>query len=138
MRFSCLRLAGLALCVGSALGGGCCASGGRVATRCQPAAEICDGVDNDCNMVIDDVAGSGVPCTLSGCAGTMRCNGPVFECVANIVAETCDDTDQDCDGVIDDGVPNCACAGGGAPSPEVCDGIDNNCNEAIDEGIVGC
>ncbi|MBI4701985.1 MAG: hypothetical protein HY744_12675 [Deltaproteobacteria bacterium] len=94
-----------------------CTGGKLVCTPSQPpAAEICDGLDNDCNGQIDDgLAGGGGACStgLSGpCGqGTMKCTGGSLKCVqtVNPVAEACGDgIDNNCNGQVDDG-----CGGGG-------------------------
>ncbi len=116
-----------------------CGSGTRSTSRCEPWAEICDGIDNDCNRAIDDVPGSGASCSLPTCAGTMRCQGGALACVANTDPEVCNNADDDCDGVRDNGVARCACANDGAPAPaEICNGIDDDCDEMIDEDLPGC
>jgi hypothetical protein len=109
--------------------GGCvsaCASGFVDADRnptngceCQltnNGVETCDGVDNDCNGIVDDGAG-GV--YYPGPAGTLG----VGVCMAGV--ELCQD------GRL---LPNPTRAPR-LPSPEVCDGLDNDCNGKVDDGF---
>ncbi len=86
------------------------------------AAEICDGIDNNCNDTIDedvlgtfyednDADGFGDPDST-----TEECDSP-----AGYVS-----TGTDCDDTDDSAFPG---------NIERCDGIDNNCDGAIDEGV---
>lgn len=81
------------------------------------AKEPCDGVDNNCNGVIDDPWNKGVatdlgkPCVtdVTGCDSYGK-----WICAPNGAGEVCDAV------LIQ-------------PSPEVCDGDDNDCNGVIDD-----
>ena len=73
-----------------------------------PTAELCNGIDDNCNGLTDDA-----PTDVGGTCGS------------NI-------------GVCKLGTMICTngakvCSGGVGPSPEVCDGLDNNCNGQTDE-----
>jgi uncharacterized protein (TIGR03382 family) len=75
------------------------------------ALEVCDGLDNDCNAVVDDLPGS--PSFYRDADGDGFGDVPVLDCV---------------DGVLDDG----DCDDGDATvfpgAPEGCDQIDNDCD----------
>jgi hypothetical protein len=83
----------------------------------QPVAEICDGLDNDCDGAEDEGnPGGGGACAtgqLGVCAaGTLNCIGGALSCEQNVWpdVEICDGLDNDCDGAEDEGNPG----GGGA------------------------
>ena len=89
--------------------GGTRSCGANGLTSCAgpvPAAETCNGLDDDCDGQTDELAGTG--CTLSNQWGT--CPG-VTSCVGG---------DEVCTGV--------------QPQPEVCNGLDDNCDSNTDEG----
>ena len=83
--------------------------------------EVCDGLDNDCNGVVDqDDPGGGGACDtgLAGdcAAGTMSCLEGRLVCVADLPpqADLCDGADNDCDGELaeDDVAVGVACVTG--------------------------
>jgi hypothetical protein len=77
-----------------------------------PATERCtnEGVDDDCDRLLDDVFGEGLPCTDPGNLGACRyglyaCSGGSLDCVTREPAaedNRCDGVDEDCDGPIDE------------------------------------
>jgi len=136
-------------------------------------AELCNGVDDDCDGEVDeDVPGAGALCNadLPGvCAtGVTACVDGDVVCFADVAPgaepERCDGLDNDCNGIVDDdpafeglgdpcvaGVGSCAAVGRIAcdaddpsapaqctavplaPTDEVCNGFDDDCDGMIDD-----
>ncbi|MEP7125925.1 MAG: putative metal-binding motif-containing protein, partial [Byssovorax sp.] len=95
-----------------------CTGGAVVCNRNQaPTAETCDGLDNDCNGVVDNGNPSGGAACSTGqlgvcSAGTTACTGGAVLCNRNVnpTTETCDGLDNDCNGVVDNGNPGSGAA----------------------------
>ena len=81
-----------------------------------PAEEICDGIDNDCDVAIDET----YPEEHQLCGFIEGADYGVGICTPGVMK--CDNGGVYCDGHT-------------GPSDEICDGLDNNCNGSIDEGI---
>jgi hypothetical protein len=127
-----------------------CRMGAQQCGACQgfvgPAPETCNGVDDDCDGVVDDGVtdslghAAGAPCCPWGgrcgagacAAGTWTCDatGSVLTCGGGVgpAAETCNGVDDDCNGLVDD-VPNLGAECSPAPGRLDCD---------LDAGTLEC
>ena len=121
-----------------------------------PATEVCNGLDDDCDGMVDELVSS--TCINYGtCKSYSSC-----KTCPSAPVEICDGKDNDCNGKIDDsplqvgqpcGAPigectkgswicdalsgKLVCKGGKGPVAEVCDGKDNDCNGVIDDNLTG-
>lgn len=109
------------------------------------AEDIPDGLDNDCNGIIDDRADMDLDNDGYPLSEDCDDDDPFINPGA---ADACDGIDNNCDGVTDpdfdlDGDGASTCAGDcddsdpylGPHLPEVCDGRDNDCDFMSDEGF---
>jgi hypothetical protein len=96
-------------------------AGENCATSTDPNCgkiDYCDGIDNDCNKVIDDVDGP----TTDPSVGEPCYDFPY-----------CNKNTKTCEGLCTPGTTTCAgkkiiCSPGVQPQPDVCDGLDNDCS----------
>ncbi|MFT5430330.1 MAG: hypothetical protein ACI9OJ_001004 [Myxococcota bacterium] len=95
--------------------------------ECQKTAtvETCDGVDNDCDGVIDEFT---EPCSTDCGVGVRKCSGGFWEECNAANPKTCMDWGS-CE-MTDVCVDFCP----SAPA-EICNAVDDNCNDDTDEGF---
>jgi hypothetical protein len=119
-----------------------CAPGpkGGTPTGCNefihtPAAEICNGIDDDCNGSVDDGLDQEGPCDLDDGSVWPADANPFDGAVKQVLGDclhgnlTCVSTncdDHQCKDAGDQCFPS-------APGTEKCDGKDNDCNGVIDD-----
>jgi len=129
---------------------------------CVPPAEVCNGVDDDCDAVVDEgftcPAGTSGSCTAScGSTGSRTCSASCAWTACTPPAEICNGADDDCDTMVDEGF-TCARGASGActascgttgsrtcdaicawgacmPPAEICNGVDDDCDTFVDEGF---
>ena len=100
----------------------------------NPSVEICDGVDNDCDGLIDeDFPGKGNVCFDNGVPGVLICDPSD---PTQLICFTEAFPDQDGDGYTSytDCNDNDPSIHPGAT--EICDGRDNDCNGAVDDNAL--
>lgn len=130
---------------------------------CTPSAEVCDGLDNNCDGLVDNSpVNAGNPCgttDVGECSlGTLTCQTGILICVGAVgpSPEQCNGLDDDCNGMVDDaptgaggtcgtdvgecnlGLMQCiggsiVCVGGRGPSLELCNNLDDDCNGVTDD-----
>ncbi len=128
---------------------------------CVPPAEACNGVDDDCDGMIDETVecalGETQSCTTScGTTGTQDCSASCTWEACLPPAETCNGVDDDCDGSRDEGfaciqstsgscTTSCGTTGSRTcrtdctwgsctPPAESCNGADDDCDGTADDG----
>lgn len=130
----------------------------------EPAPEVCDALDNDCDASTDEDLGQ-TTCGLGVCKRTVNncIAGEPQECTPGTAgSETCNNLDDDCDGTVDGMTGSCysgpagtagvgachagsqactagnwgACSGQVLPALEQCNGIDDDCDGFVDEGLI--
>jgi hypothetical protein len=96
---------------------------GGVVSACEgevlPTAEVCNGKDDDCNGVVDDI-----PVTAQGTYGklTYDCDaGGVGACAFG--KTVCTANGPTCQSIV------------GTGAPEICNGIDDDCNGSVDDNL---
>ncbi|MBN2360555.1 MAG: hypothetical protein JXR83_13955, partial [Deltaproteobacteria bacterium] len=105
---------------------------------CTPTAEVCDGLDNDCDEAVDEDFDFDTSDEHCG-----RCNHPCnrprrpADCVDGECVGACDQGYYDINGG-GDGDDEDGCEYGCRPTNsgvEICDHRDNDCNGVVDEGF---
>jgi Putative metal-binding motif len=117
-------------------------------TSIQPQPEVCDGVDNDCNGIVDDGSLSDAPTTAERLCWDIdptACTTPCSYVGANNTVTWCAPENGGCHDLGTLATPPCAlgslacsggawtCSGGLPPEAEACNGVDDDCNGLIDD-----
>ncbi len=105
-----------------------------------PSAELCNGLDDDCDFSVDEGFEGATTCTNTNewgtCSGWNTCQGKAgFVCTAGIPAEdVCNYVDDDCDGTVDEDFT----VGGKYASTEHCGTCSTDCSGLIPHGAAKC
>ena len=113
----------------------CLAAGLEPCSALVPAAESCNGLDDNCDGQIDEALGGG-PCLVVNefgtCPGVDNCVAATTVCEGpEAKTETCDGADNDCDGQTDEGFEDtdgdgvADCLVNDKDGDGVVDGLDN-------------
>jgi len=124
---------------------------------CTPTTEVCDGIDNDCDTLVDEELGN-TTCGVGACTNTTdNCIGGIPQTCTPLqpTPEVCNNIDDDCDGQIDNftqaasnifglcfnNTETCSLGvwynstSNYVPANESCDTFDNDCDNQTDERV---